>query len=433
MRLIPINVAYILLLTAVFFLAGTGGAEAFHRGGVGECEGCHTIHNSNGGQTAGQSGKYLLKGGDSSSVCLNCHQKSGDIGPTAFHISTADTDMPVGQPPRQLTPGGDFAWLKKTYTWTADVAGALQTSNGDSHGHNIVAPDYGYFPDSFKMISPGGSYPAASLGCISCHDPHGRSRRSLDGSFAASGLPIRDSGSYATSPDPDANSAVGAYRLLGGSGYAPKSLTMGLSFSSNPPIAVAPYPYNRSESITPTRVAYGAGMSEWCRNCHATIHTAATPTPSIHPSGSGSGQMPSDYRSYYNSYIKSGDLNGIEDTSYLSLAPFEVGTTNYATLKTIVTTAPTRGPSSFDGTPQVMCLSCHRAHAGGWDGAMRWNNKTATIVHGGKYSQEGQIYQPFGQGRTEAEASKAYYDIPTSKFALEQQPLCYKCHITGTK
>lgn len=429
------------LLVALVLTVAAGfgnAAHAFHSGGAGECEGCHTIHNSADGMPVTQSsplgsaGKYLLRGSDASSVCLNCHEKAGDIGPTVFHISTADTDMPVGSPPRQLTPGGDFGWLKKSYTWLPSLGATLATSSGDSHGHNIAAIDYGYFTDATRATAPGGSYPAASLSCISCHDPHGRYRRNADGSVGTTGAPVRGSGSTAGKPDPDPTGSVGVYRLLGGIGYAPKSLGSGNAFGYGPPAAVAPDNYNRAESTTQTRVAYGSGMSDWCRNCHQLIHTDAAATPLKHPAGSGAGNLGQTIIDYYDQYVKSGDLSGSEMSAYLSLVPFEVGSANYATLKSIVTTTPTKGPSTTDGTPAVMCLSCHRAHASGWDASMRWNGKSADIVYNGKYSQEGQPYQPYGQGRTEVEAQQAYYGIPVTTFAPLQTTLCYKCHSNGS-
>ena len=423
------------LLAASVVAAVSGRVDAFHDGGVGECEGCHTMHNSYEGMSltptgaAGLTNIYLLKGSDQSSVCLNCHQKAGDTGPTSVHISTADTDMPTGAPPRQMSPGGDFGWLKKNYTWIPSLGAAPQTSTGDSHGHNIVAQDYGYFSDAYKNTSPGGSYPALSMGCTACHDPHGTFRRRGDGSIGTSGAPTKGSGSLASSTAPDATNSVGVYRLLGGVGYHPKSLSAGFAFTYTPPAAIAPDSYNRSESVTRTRVAYGSGMSDWCRNCHAAIHTDAVPTPLKHPAGS---MLEASIRDYYNQYVKDGDLTGIEANAYLSLAPFEVGTSNHATLRSIVTTTPTKGPSTTDGSPAVMCLSCHRAHAGGWDSGMRWNNKTAKIVHNSTYSQESDPFQPFGQGRNSLEAQKAYYDIPATTFAVEQNPLCNKCHAGGS-
>jgi len=430
-RLFPIFTFALIALLAALIVSSAGTAYAFHEGGVGECEGCHAMHSSSGGLPVTTS-KFLLRATDQSSVCLNCHQNAGDTGPTDYHVSTADVAMPAGSPPRQLTPGGDFGWLKKNYIWVPILGAAAVSSPGDAHGHNISAQDYGYYADSYRTSSPGGTYPSAAMGCISCHDPHGKYRRNQDGSTNSSGAPVRGSGSYASSPEPNSSASVGVYRLLGGVGYYPKSMSAGVAFSYNSPLAVAPDTYNRSESTGQTRVAYGSGMSEWCRNCHTYIHTDATPTILKHPAGSGSGGMPPDMRTYYDRYIKSGDLTGAEESAYLSLVPFEVGTSNAPLLKSIVTSTPTKGPSSLDGTPAVMCLSCHRAHASGWDKALRWNNTVTAIVHEGKYAQEGQPFQPFGQGRSEAEALHAYYDIPASSFATEQTPLCYKCHATGS-
>jgi hypothetical protein len=441
MRLPSLTSVMTTLVTMVFIVGSSGKATAFHQGGAGECEGCHTMHNSYEGMPVtsatpvGSAGTYLLKGSDPSSVCLNCHQKSGDTDPVSFHVSTAETDMPIGSPPRQLPPGGDFGWLKKSYLWIPALGAAPLTSPGDSHGHNITAEDYGYFPDSYKSTSPGGFYPAAGMGCTSCHDPHGKYRRNADGSVTTSGLPIKDSGSAAGNPDPDLQQSVGVYRLLGGVGYKPASMSGGFAFGYTVPSAIVPDTFNRSESVTQTRVAYGAGMSDWCRNCHANIHTDALPTPLKHPAGSPNGSLSAEIRDYYDQYINDGNLTGIEANAWLSLVPFEAGTSNYATLKQLVTVTPSKGPSISDGTPAVMCLTCHRAHASGWDGGMRWNNRVVNIVSNGLYTggQASQAFQPSAQGRTELEAQRAYYDIPTATFANPQRTLCFKCHVNGTE
>ena len=337
--------------------------------------------------------------------------------------------MPPGSPPRQLTPGGDFGWLKKTYTWLPGAALATAFSNGDRHGHNITARDHGYYSDMTNVLAPGGTFPASELSCTSCHDPHGAYRRNIDGSITTTGTPLQGSGSYAASPDPQANASSGVYRLLGGRNYQPAPGGSGMLFVNDPPAAVAPANYNRSEAGTQTRVAYGAGMSEWCQNCHTTMHSAAYPGPSqlLHPSGA-SAKLGLTKTTLYNSYRKTGDLSGIPDTSFLSLVPFEEGTTDYAALKAHARSddAYLRGPDNTNS--QVMCLSCHRAHASGWDGMTRWNTGADFIVYNGFYSQDGQSYQPYGQGRTEMEAQKAYYDRPTGNFSLNQDSLCNKCH-----
>jgi predicted CXXCH cytochrome family protein len=421
-----INISLVLIFLAFLpFIRSSNSAAAFHEGGVGPCEACHTMHGE--GQT--QSNMYLLKGLNQSSICLNCHERAGDSAPTGAHISTTGVDIPQGLPPKQLTPGGDFGWLKKTFTWSPSSGQALSYSMGERHGHNIIAPDYAYTLDTTNAEAPGGAYPATSLTCISCHDPHGSYRRHQDGSISKSGKPIRASGSSASSPNPDSMFDVGVYRLLGGKGYQPKSLFGNYAFINDPPASVAPDVYNRSEAVSQTRVAYGSGMSEWCQNCHKIMHTVLFPGRAnlMHPSGDGN-RLGATKANYYNTYVKTGDLSGIQTSSYLSLVPFEQGTTDYLRLKTVAKNDNSNllGP---DGTnSQVMCLTCHRAHASGWDGATRWNTRTPFVTSGGLYSQEGQGYQPYGQGRTEMEALKAYFDTPASRFSVNQDSLCNKCH-----
>lgn len=420
------------LIPVLLIIGAEGMSSAFHNGGVGPCDGCHTMHNSyQGSSVSGQPmpQAYLLRQQDSSSLCLYCHEHAGDIGPTTYHISTPSAELPPGIPPKQLTPGGDFGWIKKTFNWLTSAAQPMSYSNGDRHGHNIVAADFFYLADSTNIMAPGGIYPANSLSCTSCHDPHGRYRRNFDGTITASGLSIVQSGSFASSPDPSAAKSVGVYRLLGGRGYQPKSLIGGYAFVSDPPVAVAPDRPNRAEDVTQTRVAYGSGMSEWCANCHPNIHTPVFPGRRnlIHASGSGAKLGVTRMDTYYR-YINTGViLSSPSTTPYTSLVPFEEGTTDYTTLKSHAKTDDTYldGPNT---AAQVMCLSCHRAHASGWDGIMRWNADTDFMVSNGFYSQQGQAFQPYGQGRTETEALRAYYNRPTRLFAPNQDTLCHKCH-----
>jgi hypothetical protein len=427
------------LLPVAFIVGMESGSFAFHNGGVGACEACHSMHSSYQGSSDNPlAGSYLLKGQDSSSTCLNCHSQPGDIGPTTYHIGTPVNE--VNQPgmfPKQLTPGGDFGWLNKTFSWYTSPTSLQASSPGERHGHNIVAADFLYDADGANTIAPGGTYPSSSLSCISCHDPHGKYRRNWDGSITTTGTPIVNSGSFASSPDPNSAFSVGVYRLLGGQGYLPKSLIGGFAFLSDPPPAVAPDKPNRSEAITQTRVAYGsysngAGMSEWCKNCHPNMHTAVFPGPSnvIHATG----KLVQPYLDNYNKYIQTGAImTSPTFTPYLSLVPFEEGTADYTTLKSHAKTDDTwlAGP---DSQSQITCLTCHRAHASGWDGIMRWNTKTDYLVYNQSYAQAGQVYQPYGQGRTEAEARQAYYDRPSpiqggTTFAPLQDTLCNKCHI----
>src|SRR5512135_805504 len=175
----------IVLAAALLVLGLASDVFAFHSGGVAECEGCHSMHNSFEGSAnvtgrtfAQGTGIYLLKANDQSGACLNCHQ-SADTAPTGYHISTAGVVAYDSTTPVEATPGGDFAWLKKTMT--GSIRKTATTWEGDRHGHNIIAADFGYTADKVLTQAPGGTYPAASLACSSCHDPHGRYRRFASG------------------------------------------------------------------------------------------------------------------------------------------------------------------------------------------------------------------------------------------------------------
>lgn len=437
------KIAIVLVAIALVGFGLFGTSEAFHSGGVAECEGCHTMHNSlgNAQMTTAYAqfatGPYLLQGTDQSSACLNCHQHAGDTGPSSYHISTADADMPAGVAPLQRTPGGDFGWLKKTYTFT--VRGTTNTNHGEKHGHSIVAADYGYAQDTVLAQAPGGTYPAANFYCSSCHDPHGKYRRDAAGTISTGGLPIFNSGSYSNSANPIANvSAVGVYRLLPGNGYLPKS-NPGVTFTNEPPAAVAPSTYNRSEATAQTRVAYGKGMSEWCANCHTSILQdgfASGVAMQKHPAGNGS-KLGAAIIANYEAYVKSGDMTGTAAASYNSLAPFEEGVADH----TIASYTQLKGHAQIndtqlggpDANANVNCLSCHRAHATAYESMLRFPhanefmtiNDTATNT--AIYPTVAQN-AAVSQGLSPAEQQAGLYDRAATKFAPFQRLLCNKCH-----
>jgi cytochrome c551/c552 len=341
------------------------------------------MHNSVGGAPATaafplyQTGPFLLKASDQSSTCLNCHGAANDTAPSSYHIYDNDTyGLNDGKAPANITPGGDFAWVKKSYQWSPR-SGTTENSEADRHGHNIVAADYGFNADATLTTAPGGSYPAANLACSSCHDPHGKYRRDDTGTISATGKPIIGSGSYATSSDPTTWGSVGVYRILGGVDYSPKSMGGANAFVNGPPAAVAPSSYNRTEATTQTRVAYGSGMSEWCQNCHSSIHrdsyTSGTSSLS-HPAGNNA-KLTAAIITNYNSYVKTGDLTGTAASAYNSLVPFEEGSADYTTLKShALNTGAAAAMGGADANSNVACISCHRVHASGFDSMVRFDS-----------------------------------------------------------
>lgn len=418
-----------------------GSASAFHEGGVAYCEGCHTMHNSRNGASMVSGGTqfvgktYLLQGTDQSSTCLVCHGK-GTGGYNVFTNASATVT------PKNWSPGGDFGWIKLgDRSWTYPRAGA---NVAQTRGHNIVAADKGIPADTRFTVAPGGVYPANQLHCSSCHDPHGKFRLTLNGYEANPGftkgapalsgaatksLPIAASGSYGEAPT--AEHAVGAYRLLAGVGYRPASVAdaAGIPFANDPPVAVAPSTYNRSEAVTDTRVAYGQGMSEWCANCHGAIHNENYPTALIHPAGNNA-KLSAEVYQNYNAYVASGDMTGSFAAAYTSLVPFEAGTAD--TVALLAKTTSTEGAADTDN---VSCLSCHRAHASAFESMTRWNNRSEFLTVEGQYadysrpSTDGELAAGnIAWGYTAAEYQAAMYDRPATKFATFQRSLCNKCH-----
>ncbi len=409
-----VKLSLIIVAVGLFSFGLSSTSFAFHSGGVAECMGCHNIHDA-------KSTSALLNNTDISSTCISCH---GATGASSYHIVTPDADMPAGTPPGNRTPGGDFGWLKKTYTYVPRT-GTTSVDLGDGHGHNIVAADFGYTADAKNTVAPGGDMDATQLGCNSCHDNHGVLRRLSDGTFATTGAPIIASGSYNNSVTPLAGQAVGAYRILRGTGSSAGSGGKTFNAVFN---AVVPSTYNRTEAATPTRVAYGAGITDWCATCHPDMHSG-TSSKMTHPVNQTLGTT---VAGIYNSYIGSGNLAGTLATAFDSLAPFQTdNTTDYAVLKALAVNDGTKpeGPATSD---RVMCLSCHKSHASGWEFMGRWNNAGEFIAVDGVWpgtdSPSLVANQPkYAQGRTVAETTKAYNDT-TMHYGSYQRSLCNKCH-----
>jgi predicted CXXCH cytochrome family protein len=427
------------IIAAVVAISLGGQAYAFHDGGVADCAGCHSMHSAEGAT-------YLLTATDASSTCLSCHEEAGLASPSSYHISTAaadlvnDTDVVV-----QRTPGGDFGWLRQDLSAPASYGGGYVIINnyGYTRGHNIVAADNGYSSDPVNTSAPGGTMTSSNLGCESCHDPHGTARIDSAGAVVLPVVgttfpPIVDSGSYGTIPA--AGEAVGVYRLLGYDGYQATGVPAAFD---GVPAAIVPSSYNRDEVGTPTRVSYGYGTTggfeswgNWCGTCHTGMHTDTPGAPGgqVHPVDDTLGSEASNY----NAYVKTGDLTGGATTSFTSLVPFSTPSTDIAALAALATTTgtPADGPSGGD---RLNCLTCHRAHASGWEYALRWNNEAEFLTLGppaapiypgvelsGSIGNQGQ----FNRGYTSAQMEAAYQGRPAAQeFAGHQRSLCNKCHL----
>ena len=301
---------------AGLLLAATS-AFAFHDGGVAECAGCHTMHNSQDGALVTDAGghAYLLKAANSTDTCLNCHANYGQ-----FRSGTG------------YGPGGDFYWVTKTFSWTAH--GSTVESTGDSHGHNVISPTHGIAADQTLLAAPGGTFDSDWLTCTSCHDPHGnQSFRLLYGTALG---PIYVGGRY--------NFTAGAPVALGNS----RTTYVGA---------------NNGNETDAKHTIYKSGMGDWCANCHTNFHSDNT-TNFVHPIDEALDGLADNY----NAYVSSDDLTGgSQATAYWGLVPFEAVNVDFATADP---KNYTMGPAAND---QVTCITCHRAHASAFEDAARWD------------------------------------------------------------
>jgi predicted CXXCH cytochrome family protein len=223
------------------------------------------------------------------------------------------------------------------------------------------------------------------------------------------------------------------YRLLAGNGYTVGGVTFG-----GVPAAKAPSTYNQSEATNQVRVAYGVATTgghttwgNWCATCHPNMHSTGH---YVHPVDAGLGTGPGSVGDNYNKYVKSGDMTGANATAFLSLVPFATNSGDYAGLGTLATnnTATSTGPGNGD---QVTCLSCHRAHASGFQYMLRFDYGYEFMTKGGQYigsdnpEVNGSRATVQHRGRNNAMWQAAYYDRPaTPTFATYQRVLCNKCH-----
>ena len=359
------------LVAGLFLMSGT--AFAFHDGGVAHCDGCHSMHNTaDNPRTGSATSANLMKGSDASSTCLNCHNGTG-----GYHVSSTVGD--------NMKAGGDFFWVKPTSIY--DTTTSHYTVPAPSQrGHNVIAADFGLVQDDVLAQAPGGTYPANTLGCTSCHDPHGQK----NGGTANGGAAIIASGSYGgDSTLLPAGETYGNYRIL------------------NEDVAAAPVA--RANGSDGASVDYGSGMSTWCAGCHTNFNTATN----MHPVNVA---VPVAY----NAYVKTGDFTGDVATAYDPLVPFERGVTNGALLDE----TSTAGVST--GTEVVMCLSCHRAHASAFANSLRWDNKVAFMPESAILNESTTTL--VANGAIPYYANGVAVDV-VAKYGEYQRQLCNKCHV----
>jgi cytochrome c553 len=273
-----------------------------------------------------------------SDTCLGCH--ADDYG-AVFGTHPLMPSVETG--------GGNFIFLLENNLNDAPD-GATNIISGETAGHNLDAPGHGLAADTRHSLSPGGAFPAAEMGCTSCHDPHGSSE----------------------------------FRHLHGAG----PVQGGLAVFSYPAPQAEGIPLDATGETNSNHTAYQGGMSDWCGNCHGRYHED-TQTPVV-PGGGDPLSHPSDEvldavtRTRYNAYNGDDDpLGGSVPTAYLAAVPYEDRSSSTT--------------SSFGarGSSRVMCLTCHRAHATSSPAALRWDFRVSLLNQDGAVSGSYPIPDPY--------------------------------------
>lgn len=369
---------------------------AVHKGAGGlSCGGCHTMHSSQGnapmdGITTGNF--RLIRGAGTTAtsttdLCLTCHSQNGTNAGTTFNTGVWATTPPKvhltsawgGGGFDTVGAGGDFANVGTFSggTWLLGV--------GDS-GAN-VSLGKGHSLQATSVTPPGGAAVFATFSCVLCHNAHGTDV----GSTATNRY--RNLASFGTlnpwfgSPTtPLAQSYVGAVAGSATQGTAPgAALNLWPVYRSS-----GTQNYYLTDTTTTELTGVKVGMAYFCGLCHNSFHEPLAGAFNNNVSATNS-----------NDWVRhpaQGRLNDGTTTSGSGITIVDMSTyNNEPTANKLPVAQNCGGPGSpacgavdqkfyYDATTtnsRVFCLSCHFAHAGPYNDALRWDY-TASVTSGGQ-------------------------------------------------
>lgn len=307
----------------------------------GPCSNCHTMHNYQNGEVIDIQGprNYLLK-----SSCAGCHTNPNGsetiiaIGGTVIPI--VNTSL---EPTRSLA-GGNFYWVRV---------------GGDRKGHNCLSVP-GVGEDQTLLQAPGKPSSASGPSCSGCHDRISGCKSCHDPKHHAddSSTVVGESGGW--------------YRFLNSPEHGSSSTGVIGIEDSDWEYTVSSTDHNEYNGCNNVYGYDDNSISNYCAGCHQGFHGLSnTDTDGSiiydnvspwfrHPTHLAIPNDPGKEYYYYN------NPGGSGPGPYNPLVPVARDPNQLSTMT---------GPSSTvtPGSDQVMCLSCHRAHASPYDHLLRWD------------------------------------------------------------
>ncbi|MBN2373195.1 hypothetical protein JXL19_05360 [bacterium] len=340
---------------------------------TGLCSNCHTMHASQDGVTS-PTNPALTK-----VDCIGCHSSTDTetikyIGGNPGDPETSRVPI-VNNVPEPSNPlaGGNFYYVKQNQTF----------------GHNVIGiPDVNQ--DTLLPSAPGRPSTSGGTGCEPCHGKL-QGGPGEDCGCKSCHLYVIENKRHHTNDDPDNNKIVEGppwYRFLEQNHNYPDIGVHGIESSDwEKGINNTGYnDYNQYKGVD----AIGSdpagmndnSMSDFCAGCHQGFH-------GINFTGGGTNSSP-----WFRHPAHIGLPSGGEFANYAIYDPNAPVARKNLTNYTTPASRTTVSASGYTGNDQVMCLSCHRAHASPYPDILRWdysaieanNGKTGgcLICHTGK-------------------------------------------------
>ena len=341
------------LLTAAALIAVFCGPAAAKVTGV--CSGCHTMHNSQGGDPMATGGPLatLL-----TNDCVGCHSSSDSSTTYVLGTSTVPVVNFIGGAPATYLAGGNFYWV-------ADAGG-----NRDAAGHNVLG-----ISDKDVAITLAGRSAPGGFGCDenACHNSLAVEQTLLSefggGCQGCHLRPAHHADDSATVIGAETSSTDGYYRFLSGHFTGDIYGVCGIedsdwqaSHSAGDHNEYLGFSGDKELSSYVAFSNLGHTVTAFCCGCHGNFHMEQENGEWIrHPSDA----VIPNTGEYAEAFGATGGSGGIYDPNVPVAREIGHGVWTSG--------IPSSNVDPANGYDMVMCLSCHRPHGSPYDDLLRWD------------------------------------------------------------